>query len=258
MRGRFPQAPPGPVGPLMPTPGPTCAPSAGGREDRVFAAERTPPPCEHGLSCAPSSPGASALGAPVRNTSRDASFCRRSRRPGRTQCPEPPPAQQPARRGEGTEVGGGEPDGRADQPSLGPGLWSCLEKPPESLSAPRPAPGPRADPGLGRLEAPGDHRQGSALRHLQAAWLPAPARSRQEGEGGDPQPPKPTPGPRKPLPARKAPVKPHSSCRQPSQRLVPRGSFPRSFSGEAGQTERATQAVLRTALQSGGFRGKAC
>lgn len=193
LRGRFPPGPSRLVGPPMPTPGPTWAPSAGGRGRTVFAAEN-PPPLGTRAQLRPALQGPLLWGLLSETQQETQLVPGRSRPPGRTLCP--------------SLLLQSSPHWAVPWPH-----WKRHQKPvrraPLLASA-----GPRA----GRVEAGGDPGQGVALRHLQATWPPAQhAAGRKEGVA--------TPGLRNPLQGpRKTPARPQSSCRQRPW-LVPRGAL---------------------------------
>lgn len=207
LRGRFPPGPSRLVGPPMPTPGPTWAPSAGGRGRTVFAAEN-PLPGNTG-SAAPSSAGGSALGAPVRDTAGDTACAGSEPTSRQNPVSEPPPAEQP---------------------SLGRAV-ATLETPPEACP-PCPA------PGLGRTQgwargSRGRPRPGRGSAAPAGHLASGPARSRQKGGGGDPRPPKPTPGATENAgqTAEQLPAAPVAGASGSALRSFSRGDRPRQPSG---------------------------
>lgn len=183
------------------------------------------------LSCVPSSTGASALGAPVSNTSRDAASVEPEPTASQNCVPQAAPAQQPARRArawgrEGCEPGecGGGQTSPHSAPCYGH-VWKSHQKACLPHALLKGLGGPR----LGLIEAPGDHRPGLGSAAPAGRLAPGPSSQPAERRGWRP----PTSETHSRGRGKLLSVSNRQSrCRQRARVLVPRGSVYRSVSRE--------------------------
>lgn len=235
----------------MPMPGPTWAPSGGGRGDgRSSQRSSSLLPVNTAQLRSQLYRGLCSGGSCQKHITRR-SFCRAGAAASQNRVPR---AHSHSSRPGGRGRGGGRGTSRREssQPSLGPVLWPHLEKPRESLSAPRPAPGSRVDPGLGCVEAPGDHRPGLGSAAPAGRLAPGPSTQPAERRGWRP----PTSKTHSRGRGKLLSVSNQSRCRQRAGLLVPRGSVYRSVSREDTPDRRRSQETLRDGSLGRKCRGK--